>query len=247
MIAGRIVRRFLRRAGRDLVAYDYRAHPVARRMHLLETNEISLVLDVGANTGQYGRELRELGYRGRIVSFEPLRSAYLELERSAVGDPLWTTFNCGIGSTTGSAEINVASNVHSSSLLAMLPRHLSSAPESGYRAREEIIVRTLDSVLPEIHAEAENIFLKSDTQGYEAEVLKGAQETLLRVRGVQLELSLVPLYDGETLLADMIYRMSASGFQLMSLEPGFADPRTGQLLQVDGIFYRTSSEASGSA
>jgi hypothetical protein len=125
----------------------------------------------------------------------------------------------------------------------MLPRHLSSAPESFYRGREEITLRTLDSVLPEIEARNEVIYLKSDTQGYEAEVLRGGEETLRRAVGVQLELSLVRLYEGETLLADMIHEMDAKGFQLMSLEPAFADPVTGQLLQVDGIFFRAIAAA----
>lgn len=242
MIGGKFVRKLLQKAGRDLVAYDYRIHPVARRMHLLQSHAISLVLDVGANVGQYGRELRELGYRGRIVSFEPLKSAYLQLERRAAGDPLWTTFNCGIGSSDGMTEINVSGNVHSSSLLAMLPRHFTSAPESSYQGREAISMRTLDSILPEIDAGNEIVYLKSDTQGYESEVLKGAAQTLSRAVGVQMELSLLPLYDGETLLADMIHEMSGKGFQLMSLEEGFADPATGQLLQVDGIFFRASAE-----
>jgi FkbM family methyltransferase len=238
MIGGKMVRKLLKKMERDLVAYDYVTHPVARRIHLLRAHSVSLILDVGANVGHFGHELRELGYRGRIVSFEPLKAAYAQLRRAAEGDALWTTHNCGIGSHDGTAEINVAGNVQSSSLLAMLPRHLSSAPDSFYQGREEITVRRLDSVLPEIEAENEVVYLKSDTQGYEAEVLKGGEETLRRAVGVQLELSLVPLYEGETLLADMIHEMDAKGFQLMSLEPAFADPITGQLLQVDGIFFR---------
>jgi FkbM family methyltransferase len=242
MIGGKLIRKLLRKARRDIVPYDYRLHPVARRMHLLKAHGVTLILDVGANIGQYGRELRELGFSGRIVSFEPLKSAYAKLERNAERDPLWTTFNCGIGSSDGITEINVAANVHSSSMLPMLPRHLASAPESSYRSREEIRLRAMDSILPEIGADGEIIFLKSDTQGYEAEVLKGAPLTLARAVGVQMEMSLVPLYDGETLLADMIHEMGMKGFQLMSLEQGFADPATGQLLQADGIFFRASGD-----
>jgi FkbM family methyltransferase len=238
MIGGKMVRKLLKKMGRDLVAYDYVTHPVPRRMHLLRAHSVSLILDVGANVGHFGQELRHLGYSGRIVSFEPLKAAYAQLRRAAEGDALWTTHNCGIGGHDGTAEINVAGNMQSSSLLAMLPRHLSSAPESFYRGREEITVRRLDSIFSEIEAENEVVYLKSDTQGYEAEVLKGGAETLRRAVGVQLELSLLPLYEGETLLADMIHEMSAKGFQLMSLEPVFADPVTGQLLQVDGIFFR---------
>ena len=244
MIGGKVIRNLLKKMERDLVAYHYTTHPVARRMHLIHAHGVSLILDVGANAGQFGREMRELGYRGRIVSFEPLKGAYAQLRHAAKRDALWTTYNYGIGSRDGAANINVAGNVQSSSLLAMLPRHLRSAPESLYLGREEITVRSLDSVLPEIEIGNEVVYLKSDTQGYEAEVLKGGEETLKRAVGVQMELSLVPLYEGETLLADMIHEMDAKGFQIMSLEPAFADPVSGQLLQVDGIFFRNSGGPS---
>jgi len=243
MIGGRVVRGLCKRLCRDVVAYDYRTHPVARRMHLMKKFGIGLVIDIGANVGGFGLELRKLGYKGRIVSFEPLKAAYAELQQAADGDPAWTTFNCGIGSQDGVAEINVAANVQSSSLLAMLPRHLGSAPESAYQSRQETSIRTLDSMLPEIAADGEIIYLKSDTQGYEAEVLKGATQTLKRVAGVQMELSLLPLYEGETLLADMINEMREKGFQLMSIEEAFSDPATGQLLQVDGIFFRDATSS----
>lgn len=209
-------------------------------MHLLEHYDVNLILDIGANIGHFGHELRSLGYRGRIVSFEPLKSAYAQLEAAARGDSLWTTENCAIGDLDGWTEINVAANLQSSSLLAMLPRHLDSAPHSSYRGTEQVRVRRLDSVLPEVLRPGEVLYVKSDTQGYESQVVSGGEEALRRAVGVQMELSLVPLYSGETLLADMIRELDSRGFQLMSIEPAFADPATGQLLQVDGIFFRAS-------
>lgn len=221
--------------------YHHTTHPVARRMHLLERHGVNLVLDIGANVGHFGHELRSLGYRGRIVSFEPLKSAYAQLKTAAQGDELWTTHNVAIGGEDGWSEINVAANLQSSSLLAMLPRHLDSAPQSSYLGVEKIQIRRLDSVLPEVMKPGEVLYVKSDTQGYESEVVNGGEEALRRAVGVQMELSLVPLYSGETLLADMILELDKRGLQLMSIEPAFADPVTGQLLQVDGIFFRVSS------
>ncbi len=241
MIGGSAVRKLLKKFGRDVVVYHHTTHPVARRMHLLERYGVDLIFDIGANVGHFGHELRSLGYKGRIVSFEPLKSAYAELENAARGDPLWTTQNCAIGSEDGSSEINVAANLQSSSLLEMLPRHLDSAPYSSYQGVEKIQVRRLDSVLPEFMKPGEVLYIKSDTQGYELEVVKGGEEALRRAAGVQMELSLVPLYSGETLLADMIRELDTRGFQLMSIEPAFADPESGQLLQVDGIFFRASA------
>ena len=236
--AGRLLRRMLRKAGRDLVPYTSESHPLARRMHLLARNRVDLVLDVGANAGQYGRGLRDAGYRGRIVSFEPLREAYAKLEREAKGDPFWETRNFALGDVDSSAEINISANSYSSSLLEMLPRHLQSAPVSRYTGRESIAVHKLDTVIDTISVGSEAIFLKVDTQGYEKRVLVGASLSLNRIVGAQLELSLVPLYQGDALLGEMLKLMEESGFVLMSLEPEFFDPDTGQLLQVDGVFFR---------
>ncbi len=238
MIGGSVVRKLLKKMGRDVVAYDHTTHPVARRMRLLDAAGINVVFDIGANVGGFGKELRELGYAGRIVSFEPLTSAYAELENASRGDARWTTQHCAIGGIDGTSEINVASNGQSSSLLAMLPRHLESAPYSSYTGQLKITVARLDTVTPGIVGATDVLYVKSDTQGFESEVVKGGEETFRRAAGVQMELSLVPLYSGEVLFADMIHELDERGFQLMSLEPAFADPDTGQLLQVDGIFYR---------
>src|SRR5215218_1126126 len=135
---------WLRKAGLEVARYKPTSSPVARRMHLLERNRIDLILDVGANVGQYAASLRECGYRGRIVSFEPLTSAFSRLEASAKADPLWEVVNIGMGDRDERATINMAGNSQSSSLLEMLPAHVKSAPTSAYVGNEELTVSRLD-------------------------------------------------------------------------------------------------------
>jgi len=89
MGAKQILRRFLRGTGFDIVRYQPSTHPLARRKRLLENYGIDLVLDVGANVGQYGKELRCIGYKGQIASFEPLSAAYAELAKVSQADGLW--------------------------------------------------------------------------------------------------------------------------------------------------------------
>ena len=180
-------------------------------MHLLASNRVDLVLDVGANAGQYGRGLRDAGYRGRIVSFEPMRGAYARLEHEAKSDPFWDTRNFALGDFDGSAEINISANSYSSSILEMLPRHVQSAPVSRYTGRESVAVHKLDTVIDALTVGSEALFLKVDTQGYEKRVLAGAAHTLNWIVGAQLELSLVPLYDGNALLGEMVKLMEDSG------------------------------------
>jgi hypothetical protein len=86
--------------------------------------------------------------------------------------------------------------------------------------------------------------LKIDTQGYESEVLKGAPETLARVAGLQLELSLVPLYGGQKLMPEMLETVASLGFELWALVPNFLEPGTARMLQADATFFREKRPAA---
>lgn len=200
---------------------------------------VDLVLDVGANRGQFASEMRRSGYAGRIVSFEPLSSAHEELLLASAGDAMWDAFpRCALGAHDGEAEINIAGNSESSSILPMLESHRSAAPESAYRGKETIRIRTLDEVAAPYLKNARAAFLKIDTQGFEWQVLDGARATLPHVRGILVELSLVPLYEGQYLWREVIARLEAEGFTLWAFKPVFSDPVSGRTLQMDGIFYR---------
>lgn len=234
----RIVRAALHGVGFDFIRYDADRFAELRRLSLLNDRSIDVVLDVGANQGQYATELRRSGYRGRIVSFEPLASAYSELERRAAATPEWETHNYALGETAGTTSIHIAGNSWSSSLLPMEPRHVASAPESAYVAEEQVQVKTLDELAPEVVGPEERVWLKLDVQGYEIPVLQGAEETLDRVEVVETELSLVELYEGQALLVDAIAHLTERGFGAWFFEPVFRDPISGELLQMDGIFAR---------
>jgi FkbM family methyltransferase len=160
-----------------------------------------------------------------------------------------------LGATTGQVEINIAANSFSSSILPMLDSHLDAAPNSAYVLKEKVPLRRLDDILDELladnldgeqaaNAPSRSIFLKLDVQGYESQVLAGAAQLLQHTLAVQLEMSLLPLYEGETLMPQMHAAMAARGFDLWDLEPSFRDPNTGRLLQIDAIFTRSPSHPS---
>lgn len=233
------IRKLIRKTGFDVARFEPQLHPQARRQELFELFGIDLVVDVGANVGQFGEFLRsEIGYRGRIISFEPLSSAYKIVAEKASADAKWETFNFALGDREHRAEINIAGNSYSSSLLPMGQKHIEAAPESGYVGRETIEVRTLDAMFGEIHRAAEHIFLKIDTQGFEDRVLAGGEDSLRLIDTVQLELSLVPVYEGAPLFEDLYSLMLSKGYRLSAMEEVFWHRETGQLLQIDGIFHR---------
>lgn len=201
--------------------------------------EIDLVLDVGANKGQFASEIRHCGYAGRIVSFEPLSQAHGQLLQSSTGDSMWDAHpRCALGDHNGKIEINIAGNSFSSSILPMLELHRSVAPESAYQGKEIVPITTLDDVAGQYLNDARATFLKIDTQGVEWQVLDGARDTLPHIKGILVELSLVPLYEGQHLWREVIDRLEAEGFTLWAFMPEFSDQVSGRSLQVDGIFYR---------
>jgi FkbM family methyltransferase len=212
-------------------------HPAVRRQKMLEAHGVDVVFDVGAARGGYAQELREFGYAGRIVSFEPIASAYAELQTTATGDERWTCLNTALGSAAGRQTINIASNSDSSSLLPMAEEHRSAAPHVDFVGSEEITVSRLDDVAPDHLTGADRPFLKIDTQGFEGEVLAGGSQTLDRCVGLQLELSFVPLYSGGMLVDEAISFAYDHGFRMVALAQGFTHP-TGAVLQADGVFFR---------
>jgi FkbM family methyltransferase len=232
-------RKFLWRFGYDFYRFTPDNNPIARKKRLFQSSDIDVVLDIGANIGQFSQQLRDdIGYTKRIISFEPLSSAFRILKSNAQYDPSWDVLNYALGDVEEKQEINIAGNSDSSSLLEMLPSHIKVAPSSEFIGKEMVEVKKLDSIIDVYCKNTDNIYMKIDTQGYEKKVLEGAQESLKKIDIIQMEMSLVPLYKKELLFIQMCTLMSKINYRLISIEPAFVDPISGQILQVDGIFHR---------
>jgi hypothetical protein len=115
--------------------------------------------------------------------------------------------------------------------------HVKSAPQSRYIGKETVPIETIDNLFPVITKGAKSIYMKVDTQGYESEVLKGAENSLHKIKCIQLEMSLVNLYKNEWLFEETISYLKKKYFEIYTIEPEFYDTSTGQLLQIDAIFY----------
>jgi len=234
-----MVKRTIRRFGFDLRRYKPASSEGARFTATLSAHKVNLVFDVGANIGQFARSLRDLGYSGRIVSFEPLSAARKQLLETSRADPLWEVApRAAIGAADGETEIHVAGNSVSSSVLNMLDAHVKAAPESAYVSREQMPLRRLDSIGADYIRADSVLFIKVDTQGFEAQVLKGASDLLQKVVGLRMELSLIPLYEGQCTYDEMVGQLKALGFEMWDIAPAFTDPQSGRLLQVDATFFR---------
>jgi FkbM family methyltransferase len=202
---------------------------------------IDYVIDVGANEGQFAQDLRKSKYSGFIYSFEPLFDAHQKLVLNSLSDPKWIIHKpVACGSHQGKLSINIAGNSASSSFKKMLPSHLSAAPYSKTVGFQDVEVVTLDSEIERWLEVKTPIFLKIDTQGYEEEVLAGAEKTLKVVEAVQIELSILELYQGQKLYDYFFGFFEERDFLLFDILPGFTNYQTGQLLQFDAIFVKES-------
>lgn len=199
----------------------------------------NIVFDVGANIGQFAQDLRAVGFAGKIISFEPLTSAYPKLVLAAKRDCSWFIHpRTAIGDVNGEIDINISGNLVSSSILPMMPMHSSAALDSVYVSKERTPITRLDSIADQYLSNDSRLFLKIDTQGYEWHVLDGATNTLMLTHCILIEISLVPLYEGQRLWDDVLDRMKSLGFTLWAIQRGFTDPASGRTLQLDVIFLR---------
>ena len=223
--------------------------PVAHWRNLLtmfDRRGIDLVFDIGANEGQYAGYLRGAGYGGRIVSFEPLTAAHAALALNAAGDEAWAVApRQALGAEAGEATINISNEADMSSLLPMTETTRRISPSSRTVGTEPVSVSTLDSVFGDYAGPDDRPFVKIDTQGFERAILDGAQDSMATIAGLQLELSLVPLYEGEEDWLSITELVGRFGFALHLVIPGYFSRHAGRMLQFDGVFFRPEQGDGG--
>ena len=237
----KLIKKFIKTLGYDLVPYNHYSHPALRQKALMRSVNTDAVLDVGANIGNYGLKLmHDVGFEGEIFSFEPMAREFLVLEKRAMRYDKWKASNFALGDTETQTEINVSGNSVSSSLLGILDKHVESAPTSDYVGVEKVRVSTVDHIfeLEQLNDRFKNVFLKLDVQGFEKNVLEGAKNSLDSIRTMQVEMSMVPLYQDGVLFEELFDWFRDLGYTIVSIEPGYSDKKTGQLLQIDAIFHK---------
>lgn len=217
--------------------------PVSRSTeHLkrvLDRHRIGTVLDVGANTGQYAQRLRRAGYAGRIVSFEPLTFAHTSLSAAAADDPLWEVApRMALGDRDGQVTLNVSAESDMSSALAFTEEMQGLLDDSGFVGTEDAELARLDTVFDRFVRGDDPVLLKVDTQGTERQVVEGAGTAFDRVTLLQLEMAIVPVYQGEPSYLDTIAWLAGRGFHPMLFVPGYFNRRTARLIGMDGVFAR---------
>ena len=204
---------------------------LAELKETLDALRVDCVLDVGANQGQFARHLRAVGYNGAIVSFEPSAADYAVLAQAAADDPGWFTYALALGAQDGELPFNVTANSVFNSFLSPLEERVD---------REETVrVARLDGLFGEIRERtaASRVLLKADTQGYDLEVMAGAETVLQHVVALQSEVSVIPIYERMPHYLDALRRYEELGFTLKSLHVVNRDHR-GLVIEYDCLMVR---------
>jgi FkbM family methyltransferase len=209
---------------------------------LLKRLDVDCVIDVGANVGGFGNELRAIGYKGSIVSFEPDPDSYKKLHANASEDPDWTPVNMALGRASGQAEFNIMAQSVFNSFLNPTKTEANNAGH-GNRIKSRIVVpvHTADEVLPELldRHKSRRPYLKMDTQGYDLEVFRGARTIRESLVGMQSELSIKPLYEGAPAWREALAEYEDGGFELSAIYA--VHPEAPELVDVDCHLVRRSA------
>ena len=174
-------------------------HEAPAIIKTLNNFSFETVIDVGANTGQFATILNRHGFTGKVYSVEPSSEAYNKLLLNSRKSNNWHILpRCALGKEEGIATLNISKNSYSSSLLQILPKHTSAAPDSQFIKEESVTMQTLDAVFNNSKFLRRSCFLKIDVQGFEEEVLAGGIELMKKIGGIKIELSLSKLYEGQS-------------------------------------------------
>lgn len=181
---------------------------------------IDVVLDVGANLGQFATLIRSAGFSGHIYSFEPVTASFERLAETARGDARWQVFKSGLGERQAQLAINLSRSSDLNSLLNASDYGRAHYPKIEARTQEIIEIDTLDHFLAGSGIpEDARIFLKMDTQGYDLKVFEGATASLPRIRALLSELSLIPIYENAPHYLEALARYERAGFRASGLYP----------------------------
>ena len=225
------IKKILRSKGYDVIHY-YSFYD-----SYLKPLGIKTVLDIGANTGEFSKEMRSLFPEADIYAFEPLKDCFDTMTKKMSGDTKFHPLNIALGETNGESVIQRSSFHPSSSLRTMAGLHKELYPKSKDSIEEKIQVMRLDDAVKNIELQTP-IFIKMDVQGFEDSVIRGGHVTIQKASVLQIETAFVSLYENQPLFGDIHDQVRALGFSYKGANSSHRNQKTGELIYQDSIFVR---------
>lgn len=236
------IKRFLRSFGYDIInlkgSLSY-GEAENELLKIMKSVNVDLVLDIGAGRGQFSSKLLDYGFKGNILSFEPLSKLYIELQKNAYKYSSWHVFErVAIGDHEGEAKMNISNLVSNSSILDIKSTDYN-VTNSFYIDHENTKLISLDSLNNySLLKSSKNIFIKMDVQGLEHIILSRLTEVNYNVVGIYSELSLVKLYEGQEDYLYICKLLKSLGFDLVYIMP--ESVRNNRMIQFNGVFLHKS-------
>lgn len=227
------LRKFLQKFGVDI----HRHYPKPNMAKYWQKLSIRTVLDIGANTGQFAKEIRLKLPEAQIYSFEPLKSCFEALVASQAGDVRFKAFNWALGETEGEITMHKSSYSPSSSILPMAEAHKELFPHTKEHTDEKIIIKRLDEISRDLDLKKE-VLIKVDVQGFEEKVLDGGLETFKLAKAVIMEVSFVELYKNQPSFDTLYQKLINLGFQYSGSLEQKVDKYSGRIISEDALFMR---------
>lgn len=234
------IKDIIRRLGIEVSFSNLYSFYTKQLIKSLQYNNIDLIVDIGANQGQFALEMFENGYLGKIISIEPSMEAHEVLKLKSKRYKKWVIYpRMAIGNNNISSKLNISANSVSSSVLDILPLHTNSAPDSMYIRTEKVQMNRLDNYYNTL-IKHKNILLKIDTQGYEDYVLEGSKKLINspNVKGILIEVSFDKLYKNQKTFNHIYNKLYKKGYKIWSVEKVFLDHKSGKTLQADMLLYK---------
>ena len=194
-------------------------------------------MDVGANSGQFALMIHTILPEASIYSFEPLERCFRSLQQNAENIKDMHCFRFALGDTNTRMVMHANEFSGSSSILEMAELHKTAFPYTRNSTEEQVEVRTLDSLLPQLRLQS-NVLAKLDVQGYELNVLRGAEEALSHINVLVIETSFYQLYENQPLFDDIYGYLNKRGFKYRGNFEQIMSATNGEVLQADAIFTR---------
>lgn len=212
-----MIRAAFKKAGYDLTGGRDRT-----RLALLDALErllpsVPLVIDVGANRGQYRDYLRSrAGYRGPILSFEPNTADFAICQERSTVDPAWSVHQLALGDEEGVLPLNVMEHSDLSSFRKMRAGETEFANVKVERV-VEVPVKRLDRFFIEAEINPKGALLKTDTQGFDMNVVRGAP--VEQLAAIQIEVTQIQLYESTPDMMEAIADIRLLGFDIAAITP----------------------------
>lgn len=224
------IKKLLNKLGFDIRRY----HPLYDTT--IKPLGIKTVIDIGANTGMFSKEMRKRFPDAQIYAFEPLSDCYKTLVSKMSSDNKFKAWNIALGDSNGQAEIKRSSFHPSSSILQMASLHKKLYPKSKGLKTESIEIKRLDDI-NELALE-KNILIKIDVQGFEDKVIKGGKKTIERASVIIIETSFVTLYENQPLFDDIYNMLIGLGFSYYGDVGRHYSRFSDKLIYEDSVFLK---------